>query len=105
MAVPLQPGRNGRPSRYRCTTSECDWEANSKDDGGLWASVFAKPAPAEVRPRDPRWLTLVDAARLVERTPGTVRNWVSQELLDPQLGRCWQDDVLVVAAAKRGEAA
>lgn len=105
MAVRVQPGRNGRPARYRCTTAECEWEANSNDDGGLWASVFAEPAPAEVRPHDPRWLTLVDAARLVQRTPGTVRNWVTQELLEPQLGRYWQDDVLAVAAAKRGEAA
>lgn len=105
MAVRVQPGRNGRPSRYRCATADCDWEANSKDDGGLWASVFAEPAPPEVRPHDSRWLTLVDAARLVQRTPGTVRNWVTQNLLEPQLGRYWQDDVLAVAAAKRGEAA
>ncbi|MBE7952878.1 hypothetical protein ILP86_00940 [Microbacterium sp. R1] len=105
MAVRIQPGRNGRPSRYRCTTTDCDWEANSNDDGGLWASVFAEPAPAEVRPHDPRWMTLVDAARLVERTTGTVRGWVTQKLLTPQMGRYWQDDVLAVAAQKRGEAA
>ena len=105
MAVRVQPGRSGRPSRYRCTTAECDWEANSSDDGGLWASVFAEPAPAEVRPHDPRWLTLADAARRVGRTTGTVRTWVLQELLAPQLGRYWEDDVLAVAAQKRGEAA
>ncbi|WP_219721944.1 hypothetical protein [Microbacterium aurantiacum] len=105
MSVRVQPGSNGRPSRYRCTTEGCDWEANSKDDGGLWASVFADPTPAEVRPHDPRWLTLADAARLVERTTGTVRGWVTQNLLAPQLGRYWQDDVLAVAAQKRGEAA
>lgn len=105
MAVRVQPGRNGRPSRYRCTTVDCEWEANSRDDGGLWASVFAEPAPAEVRPHDPRWLTLADAARLVQRTTGTVRGWVGQKLLAPQLGRYWQDDVLAVAAQKRGEAA
>lgn len=105
MAVRIQPGRNGRPSRYRCTTADCEWEANSKDDGGLWASVFAEPAPAEVRPHDPRWLTLADAAHLVERTTGTVRNWVTQNLLAPQMGRYWQDDVLAVAARKRGEVA
>jgi hypothetical protein len=105
MAVRIQPGRNGRPSRYRCTTADCEWEANSKDDGGLWASVFAEPAPAEVRPHDPRWLTLAGAARLVERTTGTVRNWVTQNLLAPQMGRYWQDDVLAVAAQKRGDVA
>lgn len=105
MAVRVQPGRNGRPARYRCSTEDCDWEANSNDDGGLWASVFADPAPVEVRPHDPRWLTLVDAARRVGRTPGTVRTWVLQELIAPQLGRYWEDDVLAVAAAKRGEAA
>ncbi|MFC7942684.1 hypothetical protein ACFUPZ_05425 [Microbacterium oxydans] len=105
MAVRIQPGRNGRPSRYRCTTADCEWEANSRDDGGLWASVFAEPAPAEVRPHDPRWMTLADAARLVERTTGTVRGWVTQKLLTPQMGRYWQDDVLAVAAQKRGEAA
>lgn len=105
MAVRIQPGRNGRPSRYRCTTADCEWEANSRDDGGLWASVFAEPAPAEVRPHDPRWMTLTDAARLVERTTGTVRGWVTQKLLTPQMGRYWQDDVLAVAAQKRGEAA
>ncbi|KTR76250.1 hypothetical protein NS234_12135 [Microbacterium oxydans] len=105
MAVRIQPGRNGRPSRYRCTTADCEWEANSNDDGGLWASVFAEPAPAEVRPHDPRWLTLAESARLVERTTGTVRGWVTQNLLAPQMGRYWQDDVLAVAAQKRGEAA
>lgn len=104
MAVRVQPGRNGRPTRYRCATVTCDWEANSKDDDGLWASVFAVSAPPEVRPHDARWLTLADAARLVSRTTSTVRSWVTQELLEPQLGRYWQDDVLAVAAAKRGEA-
>ncbi|CAH0137890.1 hypothetical protein SRABI03_00439 [Microbacterium foliorum] len=89
----VQPGRNGRPSRYRCTTLTCDWEANSKDDG-LWASVH-----------DAGWLTLADAARLVQRTPGTVRNWVTQKLLEPQVGRYWQDDVVTVATRKRGETA
>ncbi|MEV8250496.1 hypothetical protein AB0O87_06190 [Microbacterium sp. NPDC076768] len=105
MAVHIQPGRNRRPSRYRCSTLGCGWEANSLDDGGLWASVFAEPVPVEVRPHDPRWLTLADAARLVERTTGTVRNWVTQNLLTPQMGRYWQDEALAVAAQKRGEAA
>lgn len=105
MAVRVQPGRNGRPSRYRCTTSECDWEANSNDDGGLWASVFAEPTPPEIRPHDPSLLTLVDAARLVHREPGTARGWVKAGDLEPHLGRYREADVLAVAARKRGEAA
>lgn len=105
MAVRVQPGRNGRPSRYRCTTADCDWEANSKDDGGLWASVFAEPAPPEIRPHDPSLLTLADAARLVHREPGTVRGWVKAGDLKSNLGRYRTDDVLAVAARKRGEAA
>ncbi len=104
MAVRVQPGRNGRPSRYRCATSECDWEANSNDDGGLWASVFAEPAPPEILPHDPSLLTLVDAARLVHREPGTVRGWVKAGDLEQHLGRYRKDDVLAVAARKRGEA-
>lgn len=105
LAVRVQPGRSGRPARYRCSTDDCDWEANSNDDGGLWASVFVDPASAEVRRHDPRWLTLAEAARLVRRTPGTVRGWVLQELIEPQLGCYWQDDVLAVAAQKKGVAA
>lgn len=105
MAVRAQPGRNGRPSRYRCTTSECDWEANSNDDGGLWASVYAEPAPPEILPHDPSLLTLVDAARLVHREPGTVRGWVKAGDLEQHLGRYREAGVLAVAARKRGEAA
>lgn len=105
MAVRVQPGRNGRPSRYRCTTSDCEWEANSNDDGGLWASVFAEPTPPEILPHDPSLLTLVDAARLVHREPGTVRGWVKNGDLEPHLGRHREADVLAVAARKRGEAA
>jgi hypothetical protein len=105
MAVRVQPGRNGHPSRYRCTTADCDWEANSNDDGGLWASVFAEPTPPEIRPHDPSLLTLVDAARLVNREPGTVRGWVKAGDIEPHLGRYREADVLAVAARKRGEAA
>ena len=105
MAVRVQPGRNRRPTRYRCSTIGCGWEANSLDDDGLWDSVFAESEPAEIRPHDARWLTLVDAARLVGRTTGTVRNWVTQDLLEPQFGRYWEAEVLAVAAAKRGETA
>jgi hypothetical protein len=101
MAVRVQPGRNGRPTRYRCTTSECDWEANSKDDGGLWASVFAEPAPPETRPHDSSLLTLVNAARLVKRTPGTVRGWVGAGDLEPFLGRYREADVIRAAESKR----
>lgn len=105
MAVRVQPGRNGRPGRYRCTTTDCDWEANSKDDGGLWASVFAEPDPPEIRPHDPNLLTLADTARLVGRTVGTVRGWVLSGALVREMGRVRKDDALAVAARKRGEAA
>lgn len=63
MAVRVQPGRNGCPTRYHCTTEGRDWEANSDDDGGLWASVFAEPAAREIRVHDPPWLTLASAPR------------------------------------------
>lgn len=105
MAVRVQPGRNGRPSRYRCTTPECDWEANSDDDAGLWASVFAEPPSPEVRPHDPSLLTLVDAARLVKREPGTVRGWVKAGELESHLGRYRKAEVLAVAARRRGASA
>ncbi|WP_167381573.1 hypothetical protein [Microbacterium oxydans] len=49
---------------------------------------------------DPR-----DAACLVERTTGTVRNWATRNLLAPQMGGYWRDNVLAVAAQKRGEVA
>ncbi len=105
MAVRVQPGRNGRPSRYRCTSTECDWEANSTDDDGLWASVFAEAVAPQIRPHDPSMLTLVAAARLVRREPGTVRGWVKDGYLKPHLGRYREADVLAVAARKRGEVA
>ena len=105
MAVRVQPGRGGRPTRYRCATVTCDWEANSNDDGGLWASVFAEPAPPEIRRHDPSLLTLVAAARLVKREPGTVRGWVTAGDLEAHLGRYREADVLAVAARKRGQAA
>ncbi|NJI61165.1 helix-turn-helix domain-containing protein [Microbacterium oxydans] len=105
MAVRVQPGRSGRPSRYRCTTPECEWGANANDDGGLWASVFAEPSSPEILPHDPTLLTLVDAARLVHREPGTVRGWVKAGDIEPHLGRYRTDDVLAVAARKRGQAA
>lgn len=105
MAVRVQPGRGGRPTRYRCATLTCSWEANSHDDGGLWASVFAEPAAPEVRPHDPQWLTLADAARLVKRTAGTIRAWVKGGDIEPSLGRYREADVLAVAARKSGEVA
>lgn len=67
--------------------------------------MFAEPTPPEVLPHDPSLLTLVDAARLVHREPGTVRGWVKAGDLAPHLGRYREADVLAVAARKRGEAA
>lgn len=39
----IPPRRKGDPARYRCRT--CDWEADDRDDDGLWADVFAEPVP------------------------------------------------------------
>ncbi|WP_336502143.1 helix-turn-helix domain-containing protein [Microbacterium paraoxydans] len=106
MAVRVQPGRNGRPSRYRCATPECDWEANSNDDGGLWASVFAEPAPPEILPQERRgrmksWLTLAEAAEVTGRTERTIRNWVSADELRPRHGRYMRDEVLATERRMR----
>lgn len=108
MAVRIQPGRNRRPTRYRCTTIGCGWEANSLDDGGLWASFFAEPVQVisddEHPHHNPALLTLTAAARLVKRTVGTVRRWIDDGDLERDLGRVHEHDVLAVAARKRGEA-
>ncbi|MDR6142059.1 hypothetical protein QE375_001613 [Microbacterium foliorum] len=109
MAVRVQPGRNRRPTRYRCTTVGCEWEANSIDDGGLWASFFAEPVVILEdieHPRTyPHLLTLTDAAKIAKRTVATVRKWVHDGDLDRDLGRVKEQDVLAVAALKRGDAA
>ena len=107
MAVRVQPGRNRRPTRYRCTTSGCGWEANSIDDGGLWASFFAEPVVIVEDIEHPRvyphLLNLTDAARVAKRTVATVRKWIKDGELERDLGRVHEKDVLAVAARKRGE--
>jgi hypothetical protein len=102
------PRRNWQGFKYVCET--CEWEATDRDDGGLWAEVFAAaeivPVGSKDRPvHDPRWMTLTDAAAHVGRTVGTVRGWVTAGLLEPHLGRYWRDTVDEVARVKRGEAA
>ncbi len=107
--VRVQPGRNRRPTRYRCTTSDCGWEANSLDDGGLWASFFAEPVAIVEDVEHPRvyphLLNMTDAARLAERSVATIRKWIKDGDLMRELGRVKEQDVLAVAARKRGESA
>lgn len=105
MTVRVQPSRGRRPTRYRCTTLTCAWEANAHDDGGLWADVFAPPAPPIVAAHDPSRLTIAAAARLVKRTVGTIRRWVTDGDLAREDGRVRESDVLAVAARKRGGSA
>ncbi|AQY03428.1 hypothetical protein B2G67_11660 [Microbacterium foliorum] len=101
MAVRVQPGRNRRPTRYRCSTVGCGWEANALDDRGLWASVFDGGSVPTVQAHNPALLTLAAAARLVNRTVGTVRRWIDDGDLERNLGRVDEHDVLTVAARKR----
>ena len=104
MSVRRIPRRGRGPERYECVTKGCGWEANEVDDGGLWSELYATE-PAEVRPHDPRWMTLADAARLAGFTQGTIRRWAEKELVKTDAGRYWREDVEAVAAARKGKAA
>lgn len=117
--VRIRPPRGAkRPARFRCTT--CEWERTETDDGGLWRDVFADEVrAADVAPFDPdattdgsraaahepRWLTLAAAARLVKRTPATVRGWALKGGIRTDAGRYWKDDVLAVRDEREGAAA
>ncbi|MGX9348138.1 hypothetical protein [Microbacterium sp. KNMS] len=92
-AVRVIPSRRaGRPTRYLCR--ECDWSADSTDDGGLWSAVFREEVIREEPvAHDPRWMTLAAAARLVKRTPATVRSWADKLRVRRQDGRYWRDDL------------
>lgn len=93
--VRVSPSRfRGAPTRYVCTG--CQWMANSDDDGGLWADHFAEQVPEDVRPHDPRWMTLADASRLAGVTTGTVRQWAKREEVRVDAGRYWREDVEAV---------
>lgn len=104
LSVRIQPSRGTRPTRYRCATPDCGWEANAADDGGLWANIFTDPVTViydKDRPRhDPNLLTMAAAARLARRTVGTVREWVRTGALTRTDGRVHRDDVLAVKTAR-----
>lgn len=113
--VRVRPPRGERhPARFRCTT--CDWSRTERDDDGLWGDVFADEVHARdvagfvqgatdglrAAPHEGRWLTLADAARLVKRTPATVRGWALRGGIRMDAGRYWRDDVLAVRDEKEG---
>ncbi|WP_424980965.1 hypothetical protein [Microbacterium sp. S308A+] len=106
LTVRVEPHRGRRPTRYRCASDGCGWEANALDDGGLWSAVFADPVQIladDDHPRhDPDLLTLSAAARVAGRTVGTIRTWVSSGDLARHLGRVRRDDVIAVKARKEG---
>lgn len=98
------PRRRGQAIRYACLA--CGWLADSNDDGGLWADAFSEDLPeVEVRPHDPRWLTLAAAAKLARVTPPTMRRWADRDLVKRVDGRYWRPDIDDVVLAKRGETA
>lgn len=101
--VRVIPPRGRSPRRYVCTT--CEWEADDRDDDGLWRDAFAEDGVVATSPHDPDWITLTEAATRVRRTVGTVRGWVASGVLHGHLGRYHVDHVDKVAAVKRGEAA
>lgn len=98
------PRRRGQAIRYACLG--CGWLADSNDDDGLWADAFSEELPeVEVRPHDPRWLTLAAAAKLARVTPPTMRRWADRDLVKRVDGRYWRPDIDDVVLAKRGERA
>ncbi|MBD3752737.1 MAG: hypothetical protein IE935_09990 [Micrococcales bacterium] len=88
--------RSGR-TRYEC--KGCDWEADDRDGGGLFASLFVEPR-TEVTPHDPRWLTLAAAAREAGCVPATLKRWADSGEVQTDAGRYWRPDV-VDAVARR----
>lgn len=96
--VRVIPSRHRRGlTRYEC--KGCDWEADERDEGGLFASLFVEPR-TEVSAHDPRWLTLADAARAAGCVPATVKRWAESGEVTTDAGRYWRPDVIDAVARR-----